>query len=304
LHDLEETAAFADASRARMVQVNLPGYSRFFAPQDPFDTEEVWGKTVRRGQKLRKHVSSPLFVSPSPYEENLTRRRKNQPEVIGVVKGSAAARLGLAAGDMVISVNGIPVAGRPQARDLLSLLQASGGRAALTVLRGGRELELCGNTGGGSYPFDTATGTHLGAVFMGAGLRASCLEKLELLVRGEGGKEVLFLTSTLVRPTLEQLLRERPLTLPEGTRLGVAVPRNRFFGGNIMLGDLLVVQDFIDFLREYARGPQPPPDLVVIPSSPFHLSGWGRDLTGRNWLDIERQTGVAVRLLECQPIWE
>ena len=46
------------------------------------------------------------------------------------------------------------------------------------------------------------------------------------------------------------------------------------------------------------------PDLVVIPSSPFHLSGWGRDLTGRVYLDIERSTGIPVALVECEPIFD
>jgi pyruvate-formate lyase-activating enzyme len=304
LHDLEQTAAFADAAQARMVQVNLPGYSRFFPVHEPFDTAEVWGETVRRLQRLREVVSCPVVVSPSLYEENLTRTRKNRPEAIGVVRNSPAARWGLEAGDMVKAVNGIPVTGRPQARDLLSLLQGSGGKGTITVRRGGRTVELAGDTADWSYPFDTATGTHLGVVFMGAGLRSSYLGRLEALARECAGREVLFLTSSLVRPTLEQLLRERPLSLPQGTRLRLAVPENRFFGGNIILGDLLVVQDFISFLRAYLETAEMRPGLVVIPSSPFHLSGWGRDLTGRPYRDIERETGLAVRLLACHPIWE
>jgi len=259
---------------------------------------------VETVQGLREVLACPIVVSPSLYEENLTRTRKNQPEVIGVVKNSPAARWGLKPKDMVRAVGGIPVSSRPQARDLLSLLQGSGGRARVTVRRGGRDMELAGDTTDWSYPYDTATGTHTGAVFMGAGLRSSYLDRLEAMVRESGGGEVLFLTSSLVRPTLEQLLDERPLTLPEGTVLSLSVPENRYFGGNIILGDLLVVQDFIDHLREYTRAERARPDLVVIPSSPFHLSGWGRDLSGRPYLDIARETGLKVRLLECAPIWE
>ncbi|RJP27000.1 MAG: radical SAM protein [Actinobacteria bacterium] len=305
LEDLARTARYAEAMQARLVQVNLPGYSRFLSPRPLFDTDEVWSETVRTAQRLRGGLSCPVFVSPSLYEENLTRERKNQAEVIGVVRNSPAARWGLAAGDTVTAVNGIAVKNRPQARDLLSLVQGSGaGRATITARRAGRVVELAGDTGDWDFPFDTATGTHLGAVFMGAGLRESCLEKLEALARESGGGEILLLTSTLIRPTLEQLLRERPLTLPELTALRLGVPRNRYFGGNIMLGDLMVVQDFIDFLREYLAGGNARPDLVVIPSSPFHLSGWKRDLTGRPYQDIAQETGLPVSLLECPPMWE
>ncbi len=69
------------------------------------------------------------------------------------------------------------------------------------------------------------------------------------------------------------------------------------------MGDLLVVQDFIDFIQEYLKEGERP-DLVVIPSSPFHLNGWGRDLTGRVYLDIERETQIPVALLECDTIWD
>ncbi|MGQ9758943.1 MAG: radical SAM protein [Actinomycetota bacterium] len=302
LEDLERTCLYAAASGARQVQVNLPGYSRFFSPRPIFDTERVWGAVVRRVEELREGLPCPVVLSPALYEENLTRERKNLPEVIGVVPGSPAASWGLRPGDVIQRLNGIRVLNRPQARDLLTLLQQCGrGSVSLLVERGGKAVELVGEVGPGSYPFDLETGTHLGAVFMGSGLRLSHLRDLEALIHRSGARRVLFLTSRLVRPTLVQMLRENPLCLPDGVELRLSVPENRFFGGNIMLGDLLVVQDFIDHLREWRRSGEPEPDLVVIPSSPFHLSGWGRDLTGRVYLDIARETGMRVELLECEP---
>ncbi|MDD4859053.1 MAG: hypothetical protein PHR56_02485, partial [Dehalococcoidales bacterium] len=77
----------------------------------------------------------------------------------------------------------------------------------------------------------------------------------------------------------------------------------RYFGGNIFMGDLLVVQDFIDAIAEYIERTGKRPDLVIIPSSPFNLSGWGRDLTGRVYLDIQRHAGVPVELLPCETIF-
>ncbi|MGB2854258.1 MAG: hypothetical protein WBC55_07400, partial [Dehalococcoidia bacterium] len=87
-------------------------------------------------------------------------------------------------------------------------------------------------------------------------------------------------------------------------RIDIGVPQNSFFGGNIFMGDLLVVQDFIDFIREYLKGNGGRPDLIVIPSSPFSLGGWGRDLTGRVYLDIEREVGIPVELLECGTVFD
>ncbi|NWF56249.1 MAG: hypothetical protein HXY45_15805 [Syntrophaceae bacterium] len=69
------------------------------------------------------------------------------------------------------------------------------------------------------------------------------------------------------------------------------------------MGDLLVVRDFIKAIREFLRK-NPPPDLVVIPSSPFSLGQWRRDLQGRAFPEIERAVGLPVALLDCDPIFD
>lgn len=305
LFDLGETCRYAAENRARLIQVNLPGYSRFFSPRPLFDSELVWEKTVCCVQELRRELPCPIVISPSMYEENLTRSRKNLPEVTGVMPGSPAARGDMRAGDIILEIGGMKVKNRPQARDLLTLFQQSGQETvAVTVRRNGETVSLDLRTGDFSYPYDPRTGSHLGVVFMGTGLRSAYLESLREIIAASGARSALFLTSRLVRPTLEQLLADHPMSLPQGTDFHLSVPENRYFGGNIILGDLLVVQDFIDHLRAYTDGGLPRPDLVVIPSTPFHLSRWGRDLTGRPYLDIARETGLRVKLLECQPIWE
>jgi hypothetical protein len=139
---------------------------------------------------------------------------------------------------------------------------------------------------------------------MGMGFRTRYVEALRDLIQERGARHVLFLSSRLVRPYFEDALREVGLIDATMVRLDIEVPENRYFGGNIILGDLLVVQDFIDHIRDYLARGNPRPDLVVIPSTPFGLGAWRRDLTGRPYMDIERATGVPVALLECERIYE
>jgi len=70
------------------------------------------------------------------------------------------------------------------------------------------------------------------------------------------------------------------------------------------MGDLLVVEDFIYGIRRYLNKKDSKLDLIVIPSSPFNLNQWGRDLTGRVYLDIERETGIPVEILPCTTIYD
>jgi hypothetical protein len=255
---------------------------------------------------------------PALYEENLHEVRKNLPLVLGVVRNSPAQRGGVQRGDTLLLVSGIPVHDRPQARDMLAALRNSGSsEGAIRVLRqqqtppassfgsaqdkSGQVLDLTLKMDGSSYPYDRVLDDYLGFVFMGAGLRRSYLENLRGIIDRRGARQVLFLSSQLMRPVFEQCLAESHIS--NGcTRVDVDVPANTFFGGNIIMGDLLVVQDFVDCIRGHlASGDRP--DLVVIPSSPFNLSGWGRDLTGRVYLDIEKATGVPLEILPCTTIY-
>ena len=305
LEDLRATVAYGDQHGAHIVQVNLPGYSRYFSEQQLFDLDEVWSAIVSEIRELRAKVDCPIVAMPSMYEENLYEDVKNLPRVIGLIRNSPAALCGLEQGDILQQVNGLALRNRPQARDVLSLIQRSGGSEAhFVVERGGASVKVDADLRQFSYPYEPETSNHLGIVFMGTGFRMSHVERLREVIESCGARHVLLLTSILVRPVLEQCLAESHLLSRSGLRLDIEVPRNRFFGGNVYMGDLLVVQDFIDHIKEYIDRIKKAPDLVVIPSTPFGLGQWGRDLTGRVYLDIKRDVGVHVELLECDTIYD
>ncbi|GAG88062.1 unnamed protein product, partial [marine sediment metagenome] len=167
---------------------------------------------------------------------------------------------------------------------MLSMLQKGEYKqAALAVDREQQKFTVKINLDDFSYPFTKAFDKHLGIIFMGTGLRLSYIERLKELIDAHKAKQVLFLSSALVRPTFEQCLRESRLLDAADLKINIEVPQNSYFGGNIFMGDLLVVQDFIDCIEQYLLG-NSEPDLIVIPSSPFALGNWKRDLTGRVYL--------------------
>jgi hypothetical protein len=303
--DLSDTMIYADECGAHLIQINLPGYSKWFSSGAEFNREEVWRACIDTARALRGKLAGPIVTMPSMYEENLYEEPKNLPKIMGLVRHSPGDRCGLSPGDILLGVNNISITTRPQARDVLSMFQKGEIKTAhLRIQRDKKTLERVIHPDDFSYPFTKEFDHHLGIVFMGTGLRVSSIELLKDIIDSRKAKTVLFLSSELVKPVLEQCLRESRLLHAPDLRMSIRVPRNNYFGGNVFMGDLLVVQDFIDCIKEFLLEMGKDPDLIVIPSSPFNLGRWGRDLTGRVYLDIERDVGIPVELLECDTIYD
>lgn len=303
IEDLIRTVSYSSGFNPAYIQISLPGYSHRFSEEPLFDREEVWTRLREEIRRLRTLTDCPLILRPGLYEEYPDTEAIDTPRLSGVVKHSPAARAGLLIGDRLTGINGLPVKNRIQARSLLNMIQDGRlEKIPIRVDRLGRPVDLSMTLTNYEYPFDPGSVPYAGCVFASAGVPLDWMEKLRALIVREEAREVLILTSTLVRPILEKRLHEHLFL--SGVQWHCRVPANRYFGGIIIMGDLLVVEDFIEAVQGFRQEGQVTPDLVVIPSSPFHLSGWGRDLTGRVYKDIERITGIPVGLIECDPIFD
>jgi hypothetical protein len=304
LDDLASTVEYAESNMAHLIQINLPSYSRHLPQQPIFDLDEVWPAIVAEVRRLRNTIDCPIVAMPCMYEENIYEKRLGVPQLIGLVKNSPAYVSGLARHDIILEINGIRLYSRAQARELLSIIQRSDvSRINIKVQRGGDTLDFMIPLTEYSYPYSKDTDNHIGMIFLGTGL-ANYIEKLIDLAERYKAQHILFLSSRLVRPAFEQQLGESNLLGSKDLGIDIEIPDNSFFGGNIFMGDLLIVQDFIDCIEKYKRKARHKPDLIIIPSSPFALGGWRRDLTSRAYLDIERAVGIPVELLDCSPIYE
>ena len=303
IDDLKETIAFAKTFDPALIQISLPGYGRSSSSKELFNHNQVWNKIRTTTQELRPHTDCPLVIRPGLYEEADYPSRVNDPLVTGVIKGSPACLAGIRAGDRILKVNGLPVKNRPQTRVLLRTIHESDlSTTSLTVKRAKEPVDLEVDLRKFNYPYARLSATQLGIVFASSGIPEEWIERLKEIIISRQGREVLLFSSSLVKPVLEKILSERGF-IPD-INLYIRVPRNRYFGGNIFMGDLLVVADFISAIEEFINNEKIQPDLVLIPSSPFHLSGWGRDMVGRVYLEIERQTKIPVALVECETIFD
>jgi MoaA/NifB/PqqE/SkfB family radical SAM enzyme len=296
LKDIYNTVLYADSYDPYCIMIHLPGYSKFFSETKLFDTEDVWSKITYTVRSLREKISTPVFVAPILYEENLYYEQLNKPEIKGVVKGSPAAKAGLKRGDLILEVDGFKVDNRASCSALLRIIvKNKETEISILVNRNEKNIEFKINPKDFLYPH-SQIGDNLGILMLGEGFGKSNIKKIREIIEKHNPKSILFLSSRLVKPTFQQELAKSGILEDLDVEFYIEIPENRTLGGNIFMGDLLLVDDFIYCIKKFITENKKP-DLVIIPSTPF--TPWGRDLMGRTYPAIERTVGVNVELLDA-----
>jgi hypothetical protein len=298
--DIERTVRELDRAGCAVIRFSLSAYSKHLKGTR-YDRLGFWTQGLALARRLQRELATPIKVEPYYFD-----RPSFRPHLVGTIAGSPAAREGLRAGDLLTRVAGQPVPTANHALTALAAASAAGPAVTVALRAGGTgdEREVVLDLGGGpfGYPFDQMTrfkGFEWGLILV-ENLRFSYLRDLREAIDRRGAKVVLVCSSELMRPIVTEMLETSAAFRDVDIRL--EVPPNRFFGGTVVLGDLLVVDDYVEFIQEYARRSDLPIDLVAIPSSPFTVGGWKRDLAGKAFTEIERRVRLPVEMIQCRPL--
>ncbi|ONI81296.1 hypothetical protein ALI144C_22510 [Actinosynnema sp. ALI-1.44] len=318
--DMENTIAHVAENRAAVVRVCLGGNSRYLPGDwEDFRIADYWPKVVAEVERIRDRYPIPILIEPNSFV-----RRDTEAVVDGVIRDSPADLAGIRRGDRIHSVNGVAIGSRMQLiselrRGAKNMFRPPGvvgmtaqvhSRGRETVLLGVRRdgvdrtytLERHDPRSIGTYPYGQISSFDdfvLGLIVTDT-LRYSSLKSARRILEHRKARRALVLTSELILPILRYMIDKTGAFA--GFDVHVRVAENRYFGGNINIGDLLVVEDFVHAIGQFVEETGDTPDLVLIPASPFATSPWVRDLTGKPWTDIERLTGVPVEIVECSPL--
>jgi hypothetical protein len=305
IEEIIQTIRWADRFDPYFIRINLDAHTRYSPVRRNLKTSMAkWRQIVASIRRIREDVDAPIIFQPAMMEERFFMK-KNRLIVEGVVKNSPAWDAGLRAMDEIVSIGGIPIAYRTHARQLLHLHSVTGVDGfTLEYLRKGKPSRVTINgrstSAAGPYRSEGIPVFQPYGILMRAGLDPDQLVNIGLLAQAHRAKKVLILTSELVKPSLKALIKENEAALA-GLDLFLEVPGNRVhFGGDIVLGDLLVADDFTACITSWVRKRAMKPDLVIVPSTPFN--SWGRDLTGKPYLAIEREASIPVEILTCERI--
>lgn len=295
IDDVKQTVQHLDENEALMIRVNLPGYTKYYPAEKLFE-EDFWMRVVDLISALRRQIRTPIVFSPSLYAE-----KDNVPRVIGVMRNSPAEKAGLRPDDIVLEVESIKVSTHFEARYYIEKFHEQ--PFQMRVLRDGNvlDLEFCPSSEYW-YPYTKSVSELINptGIVMHEGFQLIDLRRLAKILAEQRPKNVLFLSSRLMKPLFEEQLR-RFCDLEE-IDFRIEVPEHQFWGGNIIVGGLYAVNDFVRHVERLVSEEQFVPDLIIIPSSPF--SEWGRDLTGILYTEIERRVKIPVEILKTQQTLE
>ncbi len=305
INEIKETIKYADHYDALEIEIQLPGFTKFGFEAPPFNTKQQWDSIVNIVQSMRLQIQTLLYTSPYTYEVN------GDPSavVVGTVKNSPAANTDLHIGDRILEINGKKVFTRSYCNDLLR--KTSEGLLHIKILRNKeiRKITIVCNQQDKEkdlYPYKPANYSidpllHHG-IFMPDSFRLEYIIQIEGIIKNYNAKNVLIFSSKLISPYFKKILQVfKRQGHFKNVKIYVETPQNNFWGGNICIGDLLTVSDYIDCIEEFLLKRKVRPDLLLIPCSGF--SNWGRDITGRSFLEIERRFNIPVDLIKSLVIW-
>lgn len=290
--ELKRTVRFVDPFKPLFVSISLPGYTRWF-PNPPQQLDDAYHRrilaTVRH---LRSEVATPLLVQPRMAEAVFYGEDHTRPFVLGTTPGAPAGAAGLRYGDTLASVNGFETPFASQASKMVRLSEELGAhRLELVVERAGERLDVMLKRRGDS---DMGWG-----LVLGDGLDPLLFRQLGEQVMRAAERDVWLLSSRWMQSAVRSMVDRTAPGAEVASRMTVVPVENRYFGGNICLGDLLTVDDFAQALDDRLAC-LPRPDRVVVPGSAF--TRWGRDLSGRSVQRLRRRFDVPITVVNNRRI--
>jgi len=265
-NELEETISLVEKNAGLTIRVFLPGYTKL-APQNLRFSQSYVYELGDKIESLRKKYSIPITLEP-PFITNL------EPEVIGVIKGSAAALCDISKGDIIKQVDSVDVLTRYDAFNQIK----KKGNAKLKLLREETEIQI---------EIIKKTQETSGVV-MDYDIDSSVKEDIKKIYAKNRKGKVWILASTLGKPILKELLADMQ------EKIEIVEAENLFFGGSIMCAGLLTVDDFLMAYNKI-KSKVKQKDILILPAIAFDQKG--RDLTDSFYHKIEEITGIKTILL-------
>lgn len=296
LKELGNIICFCDNINVSHIRVRLPGHTSFFSGKRLFDMDHLWHDIIDYIGNIRESVSVPIITEPNKYEQLLIDKYYRYPLIMGVIKNSPAYFAKIQYNDYILKVNNTKMLWRNDAIKHLLINFMSRKDIKLTVLRDGtqHEIILYCRPDKNIYPYDPSDSRCPYGLFVSNDIDWTSIMNIKGLIDEKKINKAVLISSRLMIKSIESILSLFNL---EGLyeKMDIKVIPNKYFGGNIFMGDLLVADDIIDYFQGPGKASSNLYDCIFLPSSMFNPYGY--DIKGDNYKKIEYILDKKVELL-------
>ncbi|MDR5759692.1 PDZ domain-containing protein [Caballeronia sp. LZ035] len=249
---------------------------------------------------LRRQLRTPLLLQPRLFEEQVTQTELGAAKITGVIPNSPAWLAGIEVDDVIERVNGRRVLSRPQCESLLALCRESEPcEVSLQLRRGDDRIEISISESHcelrDDYIYGFPYNDRFGIYLIAGSIPAAALDQIFKYIEFYRARKIILITSHVVAPLLAKLLEDYRFRLEcHEVSIDLIIPENRFYGGNIVLGDLFVVEDIASAIQRHLKDANETPELVLVPSASFNYGGWWRDIKGQPFLFLQKMFNFPV----------
>jgi len=303
LNTIRETIEYANNNSSTVIDVTLHGYSDNNIPTT--DTADNWHsrwlEIVDLVQNIRPKLTTPVTITPALFEEQLTSSYWNECKVRGVIKNSPAYHAGISSGDIITHVGGFQIRDRSELFKILKFGSLEKYNTELIILRSGtRKREKITIDYKYQYPYFPLTEHNPYGLIINQSISHSALEEVKKSILAHNANNVLICTTLLIKKHIEQAIHSSKLFSDIDANIHLQIVKSNWLGGNIIIGDLMVTDDFIDAIMDFTANHNISIDLIIIPGSGF--GAWKRDLRGIPVKHIERKCEIPVVAIQNELI--
>lgn len=297
IDDIVETIFYFDKHMASTIKINLPSYSKFH-PTDDIHLFNVstWDNIVKVVEVMRTMVSTPILIEPFMYKNSPVK-----PVISGVIKNSPAYYAGIMEKDIISKINSKEILYREQARNEMIQKSEDDIYRSIELVRGSEVVNIDLYDSKKEYPYATKKHSRVGKMFgliIHQGIDLKVFSQIKEQIVKHQSKHTVVIGSEILFNEMYNLIGSLKDSLFKGIKIELIKAKNIYYGGNVVVGDLLVVSDFIGAIKEYCSK-NVEPDLITIPGTSFN---YGKDLLGISHKEIEYATGIKVELIHMDRI--
>ncbi len=302
LKEIEDIIKLLETTQALYAVIFLPGATKFhkFTGAEIRNLKLHWSVLKNFYLEIKNKFRIPVILIPSSFAITSIRS-----EIIGVMLNSPAEMAGIKTGDIVTGINDKPVFTSDAFYKIMKKVYNPPytEEVRMKIQRGTKFLDLVIKDLKNDeyiYPYRpngyvVEKNFFLG-IMMSKTFDLSALNILRNFIHSRNLTRVAVFVSSLVKNQLKEVNKYIKLKdFFKKCEIRFYTMRNFWWGGNIILGDLMMVEDFCKLLK-HKRIREFSPEVVAMPTT---FLRYGRDYSGKSYKEIERETGYKVFLMPC-----